>query len=148
MSSVFMKNFVTKKNISLAALALLGVFFVITNPIMFGLCQSISTYDTGTKYCNYSVVDIVPEGISLLIFFLSSSFFILTLITYKMREEVFHAWWSFARWFAPVIIIVTVLQSMQGGGGGLGIGGAISGGFDRLVLGPFFTIFVVTSLSK
>jgi len=33
--------------------------------------------------------------------------FLFSLITYKMREEMFQAWWRFARWFVPVIIVVT-----------------------------------------
>ncbi len=79
-------------------------------------------------------------------FLLAPPLFLLSLITYKMRDEVFRAWWNFARWWVPVIILVTYLQSTQAGGGGLGIGGAISSGFDILILGFFYAILVIVSL--
>ncbi len=69
---------------------------------------------------------------------------LLSLITYKMREEVFRAWWNFARWFAPVIIVVTFLLSNARGGGTLGM----NKDFAILVLGLLYTIFIITSLVK
>lgn len=74
--------------------------------------------------------------------------FLLSLITYKMREEVFRAWWGFARWWVLVIIAVTLFLQNAGGGGGMGISGAVSGAFDVLILGLFYTILVITSLVK
>ena len=71
--------------------------------------------------------------------------FILSLITYKMQDEVFRAWWGFARWWVPVIIAVTLFLQNAGGGGGWGLG---SGGFDILILSIFYAIFVITSLVK
>src|SRR3989344_4387828 len=129
MSSVFMKNLVTKKNVLMISLAY-GLFF-------------LGIFITG-EFCHSNWCRIRDDDFLGLIFFTLLPLLpilVFSLITYKMREEVFHAWWSFARWFAPVIVIVTVLQSMQGGGGGLGIGGAISGGLERLVLRAFFTPF-------
>lgn len=35
--------------------------------------------------------------------------FILSLITYKMREEVFGAWWKFARVFVPLSILAILI---------------------------------------
>ncbi len=72
--------------------------------------------------------------------------FLLSLITYRMRDEVFRAWWNFARWWVPVIILVTYLQSTQSGGGGLGIGGAMSSAFDAFILGFFYAVLVIVSL--
>lgn len=63
-----------------------------------------------------------------------------------MRDEVFRAWWRFARWWAPVIIAVTLLLENAGGGGGLGISGAVSSAFDILVLGVLYAVLVVISL--
>ena len=72
--------------------------------------------------------------------------FLLSLITYKMRDEVFRAWWRFARWWAPVIIIATLLLENAGGGGGIGISGAVSTAFDILILGVLYAVLVIVSL--
>ncbi len=73
--------------------------------------------------------------------------FIFTLITYWMRDEVFDAWISFARWFVPIIFVVTLIFG-GGGGGGMGISGAISGWFNAIIIGAFYVVFVVISLYK
>ena len=80
--------------------------------------------------------------------FLALSFLILSLITYKMKEEVFQAWWRFARWWVLVIIAVTLFLQNAGGGGGIGISGAVGGAFDALILGILYAILVITSLVK
>lgn len=84
----------------------------------------------------------------LILFLIPLPLFFLSLITYRMRDEIFHAWWSFARWWVLVIIAVTLFLNMVGSGGGLGIGGAISSGFNILVLSIFYAILIVGSLVK
>lgn len=74
--------------------------------------------------------------------------FIFSLITYKMRQEVFQSWWRFARWFVLVIMLVTFLINSQRQGGGMGISGAISSGFNDLVIVIFYVIFIITSAVK
>lgn len=71
---------------------------------------------------------------------------LLSLITYKMRDEVFRAWWRFACWWALVIIAVTLLLERAGSGGGIGIGGAVSSAFDILILGVLYSVLVIVSL--
>jgi len=66
----------------------------------------------------------------------------------KNNKEVFQSWWRFARWFVPVIMLVTFLIYSQHRGGGMGISGAISSGFNDLVVGIFYVIFVITSIVK
>ena len=70
---------------------------------------------------------------------------LLSLITYKMRDEVFRAWWRFARWFVPVIIVVTLFVQNAGGGGGWGMNG---GAFDAFFIGIFYFILILVSLIK
>ena len=77
--------------------------------------------------------------------FLAIPLFLLSLITYRMKDEVFQAWWRFARWFVPVIIAVTLFVQNAGGGGGWGMNG---GAFDALFIGIFYVIFIITSLVK
>ena len=74
--------------------------------------------------------------------------FFFSLITYKMREEVFRSWWRFARWFVPVIMVVTFLINSQRQGGGMGIGGAIRSSFNLFIIGIFYAIFIITSAIK
>ena len=61
-----------------------------------------------------------------------------------MKEEVFQAWWRFARWWVPVIIGVTFLLGNMSGGGTLGM----DRDFTVFILGILYTILVVTSLLK
>ncbi len=84
----------------------------------------------------------------LILFLIPPALFLLSLITYKMKDEVFQAWWRFARWWVLVIIAVTLFLQNVGGGGGIGISSAVSGAFDILVLGILYTILVVVSLFK
>jgi hypothetical protein len=62
-----------------------------------------------------------------------------------MREEIFRAWWNFARWWVPVIIVVTLLLNNKGSGGGnLGMDTA----FDGLIYAIFYGVLVVVSIAK
>lgn len=67
---------------------------------------------------------------------------LLSLITYRMKDEVFHAWWSFTRWWVVVIIVVTILLENEGGGGGFG------GGLAMFFIGSFYIILILGSISK
>ena len=136
----------TKRTVFFTALATLTVIFVTENPILFGFCQNIEIYNEVMKRCVEG--GFFSEHILQLGGFLALSFLILSLITYKMKEEVFQAWWRFARWWVLVIIAVTLFLQNAGGGGGIGISGAVGGAFDALILGIFYAILVITSLVK
>jgi hypothetical protein len=132
-----MKNTVTKKIV-----LWVGLIGVVVLALLFSL---------GTTTCYRSpvcdkIADSIPNNDNLKIIFLAPPIFLLSLITYKMRDEVFRAWWNFARWWVPVIILVTYLQSTQNGGGGMGIGGAMSSAFDAIILGFFYVVLVIVSL--
>ncbi len=84
-------------------------------------------------------------GLIVYLFFPLPFVFLLSLITYKMRDEVFRAWWGFAVWFVPMIIAVTFLLENAGSGGGyLGM----QKDFNFLVLFVFYSIFIITSLVR
>ncbi len=70
--------------------------------------------------------------------------FLLSLITYKMKEEVFHVWWNFARWFVPIIIVVTYLLNNAP------TGNSLNAGQDAtfLILFILYAILIITSLTK
>lgn len=103
-------------------------------PVNLGICEK-SSYDCRKTSDSVQMV----LGVFSLIFFFS-------LITYKMREEVFQTWWKFARWFVPVIMLITFLINSKTRGGG--VVATMSGGFDILIIGIFYAIFIITSLVK
>ena len=82
-----------------------------------------------------------PLAFALMSFF---PLFLLSLITYRMKDEVFHAWWNFARGWAPVIVVVTLLLENAGGGGTLGM----NKDFTAFILIILYSILVITSLVK
>ena len=78
--------------------------------------------------------------------FLTPVILILSLLTYRMKDQVFLTWFNFAKWFVPVIIGITLFfEYMGSGGGGWGMNG---GAFDVFFIGIFYVIFILTSLVK
>lgn len=71
--------------------------------------------------------------------------FIFSLITYRMREEVFQSWFRFAVWWVPVMVYVTyfMLLHKDEGGGYVGDMGATAFIFSLL-----YAIFIIVSLVK
>ncbi len=142
-----MKKILTKRNILLGSFGVFVFVVVISNPLTFGFCQSVSEYAGGIKYCNYSYlfIDNLAENIGFIGASLSLPLFLLSLITYKMRDEVFESWVSFAKWYVPLLVIMTLLLQ---DGGGSGFAGAVSGWFDAMILGFLYVIFIITSFIK
>jgi hypothetical protein len=76
------------------------------------------------------------------IFFLSLVVLLLSLITYKMKEQAFLAWWGFAKWWVWVIIAATfLLNGAPGGGWGIN-----SGVFSFGILFVLYMVLTVVSL--
>lgn len=85
--------------------------------------------------------NILPEYVWQIIAFLSFPLLFLSLLTYWAKDELFHAWFNFAKWWVPVIVGVTVWLEAEGGGGGFG------GGLAFFFLGSFYLILILGSLS-
>lgn len=99
------------------------------------------------EYCSSvwcRVHDDDPLGLIFFTFLPLLPIFFLSLITYRMKDEVFLVWWGFARWWVPVIIAVTLLLENAGGGGTLGM----NKDFTAFILIILYSIFVITSLIK
>lgn len=71
--------------------------------------------------------------------------FLLSLITYKMQDEVFRAWWNFARWMVPVIILATLFVNMMPRDGGFF---NMDGLIYLFVIAPLYAILALVSLWK
>lgn len=96
-------------------------------------------------WCNIREDD--PFGMIIFIFMPFLPMFFLSLITYKMKEEAFQAWFRFALWFVPIIMVMMYLLNGSGQSG-MGISGAVSRSFDFLVISIFYVIFIVVSLIR
>jgi len=130
----------TKKNVFIvsgvatlfiASLFILGSDSCYASPSCRGLQES-------------SVFDVLNDD-NVMATFIFIPLFILSLITYKMRDEVFYAWWNFARWLVPVIIVATFLVNMMPSNHGFFNMDAL---IYLLVLAPLYAILILVSLWK
>ncbi len=129
-----MKNLLTKKNILWISGIGGGLAIIFLFPTESGICGRD----------NYSCRQTAN---ALLMFFgIFFPLFLFSLITYKMKDEVFESWIFFAKWFVPLLVAATLF--FQGGGPSGGFGGAVSDWFDAMILGALYVIFIVTSLIK
>lgn len=104
---------------------------------------SITEFCYFNKTCLTVFEKLSPWSLANYIFF-TPPIFLLSLITYRMKDEVFRAWWGFARWWVPVIIVVTLLLENAGGGGTLGM----NKDFTAFILIILYSIFGIVSLVK
>lgn len=118
---------------------------VMTNPLFFGFCRGVSSWSDGTKYCYSSVTDNIPETLIVSTGLISIFLLVFTFLTYRMREEVFHAWWNFARWMVPIIILATFAVNALPSNGGFFNMDALA---YPLFLGPLYLVLIVVSLWK
>ncbi len=121
--------------ISVLIISVVGVaiFFILDNSIQLGICeQSYYSCRKLTELLQHSF------GVSFVVFFFS-------LLTYRMRDEVFFSWWKFAFWFAPFIAIMTYFLYRKGTSGGNSL---TQGIFEAVVLWVLYGIFIFVSLIK
>lgn len=135
-----MKNFATKKNVLiasgivtlfLASLFILGSDSCYSSPRCHGISKS-------------NVFAIFNDD-NLLAAFVFPPLFLLSLLTYRMQDEVFRAWWNFARWLVPIIVLVTVLVNLMPSNRGFFNMDAL---VYLLVLAPLYAILILVSLWK
>ncbi len=123
----------TKKSVFIVGLGTL-IIIILVGLINGESCRHVSEYGHTTDYCGIFAFSILP--LLLLIPF--------SAILYFFHDEVFRAWWNFARWFMPIIIVITFFLSNMGGGGTLGL----NGDFAAFILIILYSIFIITSLVK
>lgn len=69
--------------------------------------------------------------------------FLLSLITYKLREEVFRSWLHFAYWWIPISLLFTLPVPDSRGGGGFGMHSFGSEDFAMVLSILFFFISLI-----
>lgn len=95
-----------------------------------------------TRWCR--VRDDSIFGLAYISFLPLIPIFVLSLLTYRMHDRVFLAWWSFAKWWAPLIMISTLFMNTIGTGSGNSLGSGMVDGFVYFILyGVLITVSLV-----
>lgn len=131
-----------KKKFGVFYILLIIIMYIFSDPIRFGICDNRYTFGE-----HIGCLDRWHEHVLIisLILFLSSLPF--SVITYRMKDQVFVSWFKFARWYVPLLVIAYFVFPTSISGG-LGIGSGITEGFNTLVLILLFSIFAITSIVK
>ena len=103
-----MQNLLTKKSILIS-----GLLGTIVIAIVVFLAMSDFCYNNGA--CMNFFRTVHPWDFVDYILF-TPPLFLLSLITYKMREEVFAAWMKFTQWWIPLTFIAVLLTPRDSGG--------------------------------
>jgi len=117
-----------------------------------GVCILVLLFLLGTTSCYRNEVcnqidKSIPDSNIFIIIFMSPVIFLFSLITYRMRDNVFRAWWNFARWWMVVIVVVTLFLNANESGG-IGISGLGSGIFDFVLISTLYIIMVIVSVVR
>ncbi len=123
-----MNNLLTKKNVFLMGLSGTVLFL---SPVIFD--KIYDCYQNSIFFCSHSYQVFTTP------FVVFIPFFIFSLITYSLREEVFRSWISFARWWVPLSAVFAIITPRQ-----------IPGSFSVPAKGPvvlfFSLLFVIVSI--
>ncbi len=87
----------TKKNILWISL----VYFI------YAVSLFLVTETCHRSWCNIHDDDVL--GVILFIFFPLLAVFLFSLITYRMKDEVFQVWRNFSYWFIPLTMFLTLI---------------------------------------
>ena len=93
---------ITNRNVLTVSLVVSSLLLVVNYVGTYALCGG----NAGT------CVDVLYNLVLLFEFFLP--LFLLSLITYKLRDEIFRAWLIFAKWWVPLTIILVLLAPTTG----------------------------------
>ncbi len=125
---------------------------MISKRIVFWISLFISTYLVvalimgPSNYCYYnSLCDKLFNSINLIgpDIALFPVIFFFSLVTYKMRDEVFKFWLKFCYFYIPIFVLIIFTFTLPGSNGG---GWAIPGGFFTALI-FFFLLFLFFLIS-
>lgn len=95
----------TKKNVLLSSLVVLALGYLAVYAPEF--CYS--TYEGGIPV-------ICLEDIGFILFYCAFSVLVISILTYKIHDEVFRVWVSFVKWGVPLQIFLALIFPIGGGG--------------------------------
>ncbi len=131
---------VTKKNIFIGSTIATALSFLWEYVGYGKVCKSMDGVDYQCLSILRDAELVILPIVTLIIIIL-----LLSLITYWMKDEVFRAWWNFARWMVPIIILATVaIQFVPRNGGFFNMDSLIY----LMVLAPLYTVLILVSLFK
>lgn len=115
-----------------------GVGILFANDYGGFSCHYYTANGHTVKYCETGFFTLLPLATT----------FLLSLITYKMRDEVFLAWLRFAYWWIPLSMFFTLITPGSSGGG-FGIPSVFDKEFLAFILSAlFFIISLVIIVRK
>ena len=111
------------------------IFFIALILSVSSICQS------GLDCRKLEWLNRTPTEMVVYVLFPLLPVFIFTLITYKMRDEVFQHWMKFAIWYVPLLIVGTFILYNAPSSGGV-----LSGAYTVVLIFPPYIIFLVVSI--
>ncbi len=129
----------SKKTVFWASLIVFIGVYIVSNPLIFGFCRNIGVWSAGSKYCYDTAY--ISKPFVILGLYMGATILLISLITYKIRDEVFYSWLKFAYWWIPLTVILTAITPE--GNGSWGVPNILTPGLVALV---FTAIFVIVSL--
>lgn len=128
-----MKNWGTKRNVFKISFAYIFYFLILL--LISSQCSS--------DWCRIREDDAPVVVLYALLPF--ALVFFLSLLTYRMHDDVFRAWWNFARWMVPIIMFASIaIQFVPSNGGFFNMDGLIY----LFVLAPLYAALIFGSLWK
>lgn len=98
-----MDKFVTKRNV--AILNGVGVLVFVLLIVFLPSPYHCGTYE---KLCD-------SLGNFALFLLIAPPLFLFSLVTYKMRDEVYQAWWRLTRWWIPISMLLVLITPEDNG---------------------------------
>lgn len=121
-----MEKYLTKRNVTGVSCSIAGVMLIVNYFGTYAMCNQ----DSG---CAHLLAN------SILVFYPFLPFAALSLLTYKMRNEIFRSWINFAKWWVPITMLLILIIPGDSGGWGIsfppldGVFALYSSGFFLLI---------------
>lgn len=93
-----MKNWITKKNVLIGAVSGFAISILLNYLREFGI--------------SYSVYKLIVEPL----FFMSASLSFVAFFLFFVRDQIFSAWLTFAKWWIPLTIVSIIISPTDGSG--------------------------------
>ncbi len=134
-----MQKFVTKKRVFIISLLITVLLLCLV------LLQETRECYRDWNWCRVYVWDFVMSVGPFLIPFVA--IFLISTITYKMRNEIFHTWLKFSAFVLPVVYFFIIRSPESAIGGGLSAAMAVTRGQAALQLSVIFLILSLTLIT-
>jgi hypothetical protein len=127
----------TKKVATIGSAVFLSIMLVWNYVGNIKLCthDGLRSYDCG----------ILLESIEMAFLPLAVSFFFFSLLTLRLPDTVFREWWTFARWWIPVLLLTSFLVDWSISSR---LGGFMDASLELFLIWIAYGIFVVVSLFR